>query len=122
MISKILLTLGIIVALVIFMRVKGQERVPHNHAPTKPVSEGEKMFRQGAWLFLVFMVISAIVFMYFGWNERHSLVNVHIINTRTGETTTYQAEQQDVKSDRFKTLQGRTVYLADIERMEIEPQ
>lgn len=80
------------------------------------------MFRQGAWLFLVFMVISAIVFMYFGWNERHSLVNVHIINTRTGETTTYQAEQQDVKSDRFKTLQGRTVYLADIERMEIEPQ
>lgn len=123
MITKILFTLSIIVALVIYMRMKkDQESVAAQPVRKKVLTENEKMFRQGAYLFLIFMVISAVVVMYFELGDRYATVNVHVINTQTGERMTYQAEQQDIKSNQFKTLQGRTVFVADIERVEIEPQ
>jgi len=110
--------------MVIFMRNKNATQTSRESRPQpkKVPSENEKMFRQGAYLFLIFMVISAIVVMYFELGERYATVKVHVINTQTGERTSYQAEQQDIKSNQFKTLKGRTIYVADIERMEIEPE
>ena len=120
MITKILFTLLVIFGAIIFARVKREKQ--SGTASTTPAapSEGEKMFRQGAYLFLIFMALSALAMFYFELGDRYATVNVHVVNTQTGERTTYQAEQQDIKSDRFTTLQGRTVYVADIERMEIE--
>jgi len=46
----------------------------------------------------------------------------HVVNTQTGERVSYQAEQQDIKSDSFKTLKGKTVYVADIECIETEEE
>lgn len=124
MILKILFTLSIIVAIVIYLRIKNASVTsPATRSlQKKEPTENEKMFRQGAYLFLVFMVISALVVMYFELGERYATVRVHVINTQTGERTSYQAEQQHIKSDHFKTLKGRTVFVADIERIEIEPE
>jgi len=123
MITKILFTLSIIVAFVIYMRIKQENQAATKRSPTKTTpSENEKMFRKGAYLFLIFMVISALAVMYFEIGDRYATVNVHVINTQTGQRVTYQAEQQDIKSNQFKTLQGRTIFVADIERIEIEPQ
>jgi len=124
MLSKILLTILIIMAAIIFLRMKNAEAVkaPASSAKPKSESEGQKMFRQGAYLFLLFMAISAAVMMYYEIGERYKTVQVHVVNTQTGERVSYQAEQQDIKSDSFKTLEGKTVYVADIERIEIEEE
>jgi hypothetical protein len=126
MITKILFTLSIIVAAIFFVRMRNASEGNASRAgqtrssKPAPPTEGEKMFRQGAWLFLIFMGISALVMVIFGLNDQYSTANVHVVNIQTGQSKTYQAEMKDIKSRQFTTLDGRTIYIADIERMEVE--
>lgn len=129
MITKILLTITVIVAAALFLRMKNEaspQRSPgaRGKTSTKPAepSENEKMFRQGAWIFMIVMAISAITMVVYELGEQYETVNVHVINTQTGARMTYQAEQKDIKSNQFTTLEGRTIYIADIERIEIETE
>ena len=73
MLTKILFTILVIMAAIIFLRMKNaeQEQKPAAGGARRNVSakprvetEGQKMFRQGAYLFLIFMAISAAVMMY----------------------------------------------------------
>ena len=122
MIAKFLLTLSVILGIIFYFRLKRGESVQlANEQPHVP-SENEKMFRQGAYLFMIFMLLSALAMFFFEIGDRYSTVQVHVVNTQTGERTTYQAEQKDIKSNSFTTLDGRTVYVADIERIEIETE
>jgi ABC-type Fe3+ transport system permease subunit len=128
MITKILLTLTVIVAVILFLRMKASLRdhdtTSRRSSASQPAIPGEKekMFRQGAWIFMIVMGISAIVMVIYELGAQYATVNVHVVNTQTGERVSYQAEHKDVKSNQFTTLEGRTVYLADIERMEVEPE
>lgn len=120
MIAKFLLTLSVILGMIFYFRLKRGESVKLANEQPRVPSENEKMFRQGAYLFMIFMLLSALAMFFFEVGDRYSTVQVHVVNTQTGERTTYQAEQKDIKSNSFTTLEGRTVYVADIERIEIE--
>jgi len=130
MITKILLTLTVIVGAALFLRIKANRngegrrvvtRTPASAKPSPP-SEREKLFRQAAWLFMLLMATSAIVMVVYELGEQYATVRVHVVNTQTGERTSYQAEQKDIKSNQFTTLEGKTVYIADVERLEIDPE
>ena len=118
MITKILFTLLVIIGTILFFKGKRGQQLA-----VKPVerSENEKMFRAGAYLFMLFMVISALAVFVFKLGDDYATVKVHVINTQNGQRVTYQAENKDIKSTHFVTIEGRTVYVADIERIEIEP-
>ncbi|MCK4707572.1 MAG: hypothetical protein KAU21_03060 [Gammaproteobacteria bacterium] len=124
MITKILFTLTVIVGVILFFRTKRAQPQQQKRSPQvkKELSENEKMFRQGAYLFMLFMVISALAVFFFEIGDNYATVKVHVVNTQTGHKQTYKATQKDIKSNSFKTLEGRTVYIADIERIEIEPE
>ncbi len=121
MITKLLFTLTVVVGVILFFRTKRAAAQKQQHQPKKILTENEKMFQQGAYLFMLFMVLSAIAVFFFEIGDQYTKVHVHVINTQTGHKMTYEAEQKDIKSSRFKTLDGKTVYVADIERVEIEP-
>lgn len=121
MITKIIFTLLIVIGAAIFLRMKHAESEQQPQPQRAERSESVKMFRQGAYLFLIFMVISALVVFYFKIGDRYETVSVHVINIQTGERVTYLAQQQHIKSNKFTTVEGRTVYVAEIERVEIEP-
>ena len=69
---------------------------------------------------LILMVISAVGMMVMNFFEFNSTVTVHVIDTQSGRQVTYRAQQQDIKSRQFKTINGRIVYVADSERIEVE--
>jgi len=121
MITKILFTIVVVLGTIIFFKKTRGQQVARSSAPAV-MSEGQKMFRQGAYLFMILMVISAIGVFVFKLGDDYATVNVHVINTQTGERVTYQAEQKQIKSDRFKTVDGKTVFVADIERVEVESE
>ena len=121
MITKILFTLTVIVGVILFFKAKRAPQVTNRAAVKTVETENQKMFRQGAYLFLILMALSAAGMMVFNFFKSTSTVSVHVIDTQTGRQVTYQALQQDIKSRQFKTLEGRLVYVADNERIEIEP-
>ena len=66
------------------------------------------------------MVIAASAMIYFELSDSYKTVTVHVINTQTGAKSSYQARREDLAARSFTTVDGRKVYVAGIERIEVE--
>ncbi len=124
MFTKLLFTLLIFAAVLLFInkRQRDEDTPERQHRAERVISENERLFRQGAWLFLILMVLSAVGIAIFKIGDRYATVEVRIINTRSGEVRTYRAQRDAIHSDHIVTEDGRSIYLADVERMEVDPE
>jgi len=118
MITKILVTLGVIMACMwmVSARAKPELRQVRNPATERK----KKQLRNGAIAFMIVMVIAAGVMIYLEVDERSAVVTVHVINTQSGAKKSYRAMKNEIHSDGFTTLDGVQVFVAGIERIEIE--
>ena len=118
MISKILITLGVIMACMwmVSARAKPELRQVRNPA----LERKKKQMRNGAIAFMIIMVIAAGVMIYLEVDDRSAVVTVHVINTQSGSKKSYRAMKNEIHSDGFTTLDGMQVFVAGIERIEIE--
>lgn len=121
MITKILLTATVII--VCFWVLSARRNKPE--AVTKVVvskkdQERQRLLRQGAWSFMILMVIAAGIMIAVELWDRNTVVTVHVINTQSGVRISYQAYREDIQNNSFTTVEGRKVFTAGIERIEIE--
>jgi hypothetical protein len=58
-------------------------------------------------------------YLYLEWADAHEEVIIRVVNTRTGDASTYLARKKDVHGRSFETIDGRVITLADVERMEL---
>lgn len=118
MILKILFTILVIFGAVMALKKQQSGRVQQSVIKSVKTIRNEKLFRQGIYSFMTVMVLIALSIFFFGGDN--SEMNVHVINAQTGHRTTYKADIKDIKSNSFKTLNGHIIYVADIERIEVE--
>ena len=86
-----------------------------------PVAERKKkQMRNGAIAFMIIMTIAAGVMVYLEVDKGSAIVTVHVINTQSGAQKSYRVMKNDIHSDGFTTLDGLQVFVAGIERIEIE--
>lgn len=120
MISKILFTLAVIIACMWLLSNRrgagAQLREVINPAQIKR----KKRLLQAAFVFMAIMVVAAAVIVYQDSNSLPVTVTVHVINTQSGEKTSYRAIRDDIQGDSFTTLDGRRIYVAGVERLEVE--
>ena len=118
MISKILFTLAVIVACMWMLSARAK---PELREIKNPADERRrKNMRNGAIAFMVVMVIAAGSMIYLEMDKRSAVVTVHVINTQSGAKKSYRAKKTDIHADGFTTLDGVEVFVAGIERIEIE--
>lgn len=118
MIGKILFTLAVIVACMFMLSARAK---PDLREIRNPATERrKKQLRNGALAFMVLMVIAAGTMIYLEVDERSAVVTVHVINTQSGTKKSYRAMKNEIHSDGFTTLDGLQVFVAGIERIEIE--
>ena len=118
MISKILITLGVIVACMWVLASRGKPELREIRNPAD--ERRKKQFRNAAIAFMAVMVIFAGIMLYVQIEEHNAVVTVHVVNTQSGETKTYRVRKNEIRSDGFTTLDGTQVYIAGVERIEIE--
>ena len=53
-------------------------------------------------------------------NSNYDKKNLYVINTQSGVRISYQAYREDIQNNSFTTVEGRKVFTAGIERIEIE--
>ena len=121
MFGKILITVVVLVAawLVIRKRLQAGGRTappPVRHDPLIPVG----VLRALAYGVVSVMIAGAGLYLVQGWVTGREAITVRVINANTGEGVTYQARREDVSGRSFRTLDGRRITLADVERMELE--
>jgi hypothetical protein len=118
MISKILITIAVIVACMWMVSARAK---PELKRVANPAAErNKKLIRNAALAFMVVMAIAAGVMIYLEVDKRSEIVTVHVINTQSGASTSYRVKKNDIHSDGFTTMDGLQVFVAGIERIEIE--
>jgi hypothetical protein len=70
---------------------------------------------------MVVMVLAAGTMIYLEVDQRSSIVTVRVINTQSGTSKSYRVKKNQIHSDGFTTMDGVQVFVAGIERIEIEP-
>lgn len=118
MISKILITLAVIVACMWMLSARARPRLREIRNPAD--ERRKKLLRNGAFGFMAFMVLAAATMIYFELDARSAVVTVHVVNTQSGEKKSYRVRKNEIHSDGFTTLDGVQVFTAGIERIEIE--
>jgi hypothetical protein len=119
MLGKILLTLLVIVGCVwvISARNKPVSRLKEVINPES--IRRKRLFRNSAFGFMVIMILLSAGMIYVELGDRSSVMTVYVVNSQSGERTEYLAERDNIESNRFQTVDGKTVYIADIERIEV---
>ncbi len=67
---------------------------------------------------LAVLGVSAFVF-WLEWEAKHQIFTVRVIDTRSSEVRQYAVYRDGVHGRRFRTIDGRSVTFADVERMEL---
>ena len=117
MLTKLLFTALIIAASVLYLRHRSSARRP---APSlQPPPASARYWRAlPAVLLLTMLGVSALVF-WLQWREAHRIFTLRVVDTRTGKETVYPVYPDAVQGRSFRTVDGRVVTLADVERMEL---
>lgn len=122
MISKLLFTFGLLAVVYLAIRARltqGRHVTPPATASRVEAKPEKNEARLAAWMLIGVMVAVTVTFLYFEWQEAYRVVDVRVIDVRSGRTVTYQAHRRDVGDRSFETVDGRFVTLAEVERMEI---
>ncbi|MDP7611965.1 MAG: hypothetical protein QGH62_05930 [Nitrospinaceae bacterium] len=123
MLTKLLFTLAIITAVLLFYQFRRRQRQPL--PKTKPTQEQTPWWSTphfAVWLYFGLLVGLGIVVFAINWINDHQVLDIRVINGSTGEAILYQAERKMVEGRHFQTLDGRKVTIGESERMEITEQ
>lgn len=129
MLGKILLTFGIILIAILFLRkhrqeerlrlqkLQGQKRnaLPGADTAKPPLSD----YRFAAYLFLALMFGGGAYLYYLRWQDDTSLVTVILHSDSAASPVTYQVYKNQLEARAFTTVDGIRVTVASSERMEV---
>lgn len=83
--------------------------------PAKPLSDS----RLAAYIFIGLVAVTSVVMLVWQWQDRNQQAIVAIINTESGNTIEYRSKYSLIEERSFQTLDGRTVTVAENERIEV---
>jgi len=118
MISKILITIAVIMICMWMLSARAKPKL--KQVPNPVVERKKKLFRNAALVFMVVMSIAAGIMIYLEVDKRSEIVTVHVINTQSGASKAYRVKKNEIHGDGFTTMNGLQVFVAGIERIEIE--
>ncbi|MDO8271589.1 MAG: hypothetical protein Q7U82_06660 [Gammaproteobacteria bacterium] len=130
MLGKILLTFGIILIAILFLRKHRQDEqlrlqkllaqkrnsLPGTVTTTKPPLSD---YRFAAYLFLALMFGGGSYLYYLRWQDDTSLVTVILHSGGATSPVTYQVYKNQLETRAFTTVDGIRVTVASSERMEV---
>ncbi len=119
MFIKIALTLAVIISAFLYIQKQRSSTV----APKRPQSQQQpqnRVITQIAIIIVASMALSSVALIYYEYSKNQRIVNVHIINTHTGKKSSYKARRGEISGRSFISINGKTVFLAETERMELE--
>ncbi|PQJ96649.1 hypothetical protein CXB77_07605 [Chromatium okenii] len=86
-----------------------------------PLATAPPEMRRLAAAVLIVMGLGTAVQFILSWQHRHEVIQVQVVNANTGQLTLYQVQRGSIDGRYFRTIDGREMRMADVERMIILP-
>ena len=119
MIVKILITLAVIIAALLFLRYKNASRRQLQQAQQAQQAVERRRAVVIAGLLVVLTLLLSGGLYIWHWQQDHRLFSVRVVNSHTGAEQHYQVYQAEIHGRSFRTIDGRLILLSDVERMEV---
>jgi cbb3-type cytochrome oxidase subunit 3 len=124
MILKLLLTLAIVIAVIIWFRSQNTKRLDSNNAATGNLLTQDAA--QNTWIkpfsygIAGLIIAAGILVVYLSWQEDNTQYQVTITNPQTGTSETFIALKKNMRGRLFITQSGREIRVSDLERIEVK--
>ncbi len=115
MLTKIVFTLAVIGLVILVVRFRGRPA----RAPAPQKKPGSPWVKGLALGVVGIMLAGSALTLWLFWRDAHQVMQVRIIDSRSGRVSEYQAYRGSVQEHSFETVDGRQVHLAATERMEV---
>lgn len=119
MITKILFTIAVAGAVVLFTRHFAGRQGPRKAAPAPAKAGHGAPVRLAAYGVILVAVAASALWLVLEWRSAHEILRVRVINSATGVAAEYEAYRSDIEQRSFRTVDGRRVNLAEVERLEV---
>lgn len=118
MLTKILLILGVIVIVVLAARNRDRP-IPESTSTSSVRKPASSPARITAWVLIGVIIAITLGYSALQWRDSTEVVTVKVVNSNTGKSVSYQVSRDQVGDRRFRTVDGRTIVLAEVERIEV---
>jgi len=124
MLGKILVTVAVIYIAYLVVRSRYQDSAPQEHTETRRVNTVDSLLSRAAIKVAAYVVVAVMVFgtgfyLFQSWDRRHQVVEVQVVNPYNGDVQRYEARRRDIEGRTFRTLDGRLIQIAEMERLVI---
>jgi len=117
MLTKILFTLAVIGLVIVMVRFR--DRPARATVPRTEKAAGKPWIKALAASVIILMLVATMVFVYLNWRDSHQIMQVQVIDSRSGRVSEYRVYRGQLQERRFITSDGRQVQLAETERLEV---
>ena len=119
MLWKILLTMGLVLAAYLTLKARLGGSDPSSRRTALPPAWGPSrgLAKGVALAVLVVMALGSGWYLWRSWDHGNQIMQVQVVNAATGAIVLYEARRRDIEGRVVRTLDGREIRLADVERM-----
>lgn len=118
MISKILITVLVIVAALLFLRHKKGRTRQLQAQRAELAADRRRAMTIAVLLAGLTLLVSAGIYTWH-WQQAHQIMSVRVVNSHSGAVESYRVYRADLEGRSFRTIDGIEIHLSDAERMEI---
>lgn len=122
MVTKILFTVVVACAVLLFFRYRQQKQQDIVTAREKVINpeldDSRPLVGWVASTIVVVMILVSGAMFYSHWLDANEVIYVKVVDSSSGTFTRYEAYRGDIEDRSFRTMDGRTITLALTERME----
>jgi len=121
MAKQMLVTLVVAAIVIVIARMKrarSESRTVAERPPATPGSSSPTTSMVVGYSLAAIMILTAAGISWMRYEEANAIVQVEVLDTRSGERTIYQVRRKELGERKFRTVDGRVVSLGASDRME----
>lgn len=122
---KLLITAA--VAYIAYLVVRARSQDADGSATGAAPGSGRKMplipvaaLKLAAYAVVALMLIGSAFYLFQRWEQARQVVDVQVVNPYNGQIQRYQSRRGDIDGRSFRTLDGRKIRIAEMERIIID--
>lgn len=117
MLTKLLLTIAVIAAVLLMARANRTSKAAPQTSTAADKPQASPL-RLSAWILIAVIVGVTVAVGAWQWLASPGAVTIRVVNSNTGHSVSYQAYPEQIGQRGFTSVDGRRITLAEVERME----